>query len=73
MKRSSLAEPPIGMHECNELDVAICRYHDGRIAHSPGTNDRYGNVYYCPVGEMYWRYTQRQSGMLAPLKFAKGM
>lgn len=73
MKRSSLAEPPIAVGECNVLQVAICRFHDGRIGFSPAAGDEFGNVYFCPVGGMYWRYTQRRSGMLTPMKFPKGL
>lgn len=73
MKRSSLAEPPIAMDECDALNVAICRYHNGRIAHSPTGNDRHGNVYWCPVGSMFWHYSERRAGLHAPLNFPRGM
>lgn len=67
--RSSGAEPPITVEEARAADTAICRWHNGSIAHSPTTNDVYGRVYLCPVGKSYWRYSREDAGMYAPLTY----
>ena len=66
---STAADPPITVAEARAAETAICRWHNGRIAHSPTGNDSYGNVYLCPVGGMYWRYTERDASMYAPLNY----
>lgn len=66
---SSSADPPITAAEARAADTAVCRWHNGRIVHSPTPADRYGNVYFCPVGRTYWRYSKQDSGFYAPLDY----
>lgn len=66
--RSSLAEPPIAADEARGADIAICRYHKGLITQ---TGDRDGAVFFCPMGQEYWRYTKQINGMFKPLKYPK--
>jgi len=70
---SSLAQPPIRPDEALNAPTAVCRYHDGRIRHTWAEGDRYGNVYFCPIGQMYWRLNKHQNGFLEPLSFPKGL
>lgn len=70
---SPLAKPPIRGPEAVNAPTAICRMHNGRIAHGLAAGDYYGMVLYCPVGKMYWRLQERIPGLFAPLKFPKGL
>lgn len=49
---STWADPPITADEARAAQDAICRWHNGRIAHSPSSSDRYGNVYFWPIGRL---------------------
>lgn len=69
---SDLADPPITPDEARAAETAVCRYHNGRIGHSPTTSDIEGRVLFCPVGGQYWRYSKQQSGMYAPLDYGPG-
>lgn len=64
--RSDIAEPPITESEARAADTSICRNHKGLVSQ---TGEREGIVLFCPVGREYWRYTKRQSGMYAPLRY----
>ncbi|MDE2101725.1 MAG: hypothetical protein KGL39_31050 [Patescibacteria group bacterium] len=68
MKRSDLARPPIQDHEIEGAHTSICVYHNGLVAQ---TGDVEGKVMFCPVGKMYWRYSKKQGGMYAPLRYPK--
>jgi hypothetical protein len=70
---SPLAQPPIRAPEAVNAPTAVCRVHNGRIVHQLADGDEYGKVYFCPIGEMYWRLQKNIAGMYAPLKFAKGL
>lgn len=70
---SDLAEPPIGQDEARSAEPAICRFHGGLIGQRLAAGDRYGKVYYCDAGRMFWRLTRRPSGMMTPLHFPKGL
>jgi hypothetical protein len=50
---SRLADPPISDAEAKAAKDAICCGHRGLIA---VTGDRLGSVWFCPVGNQYWRY-----------------
>lgn len=67
------AMPPIHPEEARGAATAICRYHKGRIIHGLATGERYGQVFYCPIGRQYWRLTERVSAMHRPLAWPKGM
>jgi hypothetical protein len=70
---SELAEPLVTPDEVKNVETAVCRVHKGHIANGLAANDYYGRVYYCPIGSMYWRLTQRIAGMNAPLKFPRNL
>lgn len=59
MRFSTLARPSISPDEAEHAEVAICRVHDGMIKTQPTPQDTDGRVYYCPIGDCAWRYTQR--------------
>jgi hypothetical protein len=65
--RSELAEPAITIAEARAVDLArdttVCRWHRGQHTHLNVD----GKVYFCPIGQMYWRYTRQPSGFLKPL------
>jgi hypothetical protein len=50
---SSRADPPITAEEAATAQVSICPWHDGLVRL---TGDKPGRVFYCPTGEMHWRY-----------------
>ena len=68
---SSLADPPITLSEALAVDLGrdttICRWHRGQYTHLNAD----GNVYFCPIGRMYWRHTKRPSEFLRPLPYPK--
>lgn len=66
--RSSIAEPPISADEARAADTAICRYHKGLITQ---VGDRDGAVFFCPMGQEYWRYTKHVNGMFKPLNYPR--
>ena len=70
---SELAEPLITPDEVDNVQTAVCRVHKGHITHGLAAGDFYGRVLWCPIGKMYWRLTERVSGMNSPLKFPKGL
>jgi hypothetical protein len=71
---SELAEPLITPDEVEgDVPTTVCRIHKGHIANGLAAGDRYGRVYYCPIGKMLWRLTERVSGMNSPLRFPKGL
>lgn len=70
---SELAEPLITPEEVTDVATAVCRVHKGHIANGLAAGDYYGRVYYCPIGRMLWRLTERVSGMNTPLRFPKGL
>ena len=70
---SELAEPLITPDEARDAETAVCRVHKGKIADGLAFGDYYGRAYFCPVGNMYWRLTSQVSGMMAPLRFPKGL
>jgi hypothetical protein len=49
------------------IDTTVCRWHRGWHTHLNVD----GTVYYCPIGQMYWRYAKQPSGFLKPLQYAK--
>ena len=67
MKLSNLAHPPIQPKETDKAETAICRNHNGLIRL---TGDRDGRVFFCPVGNEFWRYSaKRETGMHSPLPY----
>ena len=66
-------DPPILPEECEEGNVAICRYHGGKVRDGLASGDYFGRVYLCPIGGMYWRLTKPKLGMNTPLRWPKGM
>jgi hypothetical protein len=66
---SSLADPPITLAEALAVDLAqdttLCRLHRGQHTHL----NIDGRVYFCPVGRMFWRYSNRPSEFLKPLRY----
>jgi hypothetical protein len=67
--RSSLAEPPITSEEAGSVDLTIdtsvCRWHKGQLTHLNAD----GKVYFCPIGQQYWRYSNQSRDMYAPLNY----
>lgn len=49
------ANPPITAKETENCKHAICLWHHGLIARHPSPSE-YGHVFFCPIGEQYWRY-----------------
>ena len=70
---SELAEPLITPEEVIDVPTAVCRIHKGHITHGLAAGDYYGRVYYCPIGRMLWRLSERVSGMNVPLQFPRGL
>lgn len=71
---SELAEPLITPDEVEGgAETTVCRVHKGHITNGLAAGDHYGKVFWCPIGRMYWRLTQRLSGMNVPLRFPKGL
>ncbi len=70
---SELAEPLVTAEEARNAPTAVCRIHKGRIADQLADGDYYGQVYWCPIGAMYWRLTRHVSGMHTPLTFPRGL
>lgn len=68
---SSFADPPITPEEALAAETANCRRHRGLIATAPLPSEVHGRVFFCGVGREYWRYDSHQSGMYAPLRYAK--
>jgi hypothetical protein len=66
---SSLADPRPRADECERAQTAICPYHGGLIATQPTQHDHEGDVYFCPIGGMYWRYTRQRHKGLKPLRW----
>jgi len=49
-------DPPITLAEAQAVDAddtTLCRLHRGQLTHL----NEDGKDYFCPVGQMYWRYT----------------
>lgn len=65
-KISPAARPPIMLSELDHCRDANCPQH-GRI-HDPA--DKEGEVFFCGVGQQYWRYS-RESGMYGRLNYSK--
>lgn len=59
---------PITLAEKAKADTAICRHHKGLIRE---TGDVEGTVFYCPIGDEYWRYTRAQTGFNTLLPYQK--
>jgi hypothetical protein len=68
---SSLADPPITLAEALAVDPAqettLCRLHRGQHIHL----NLDGQVYFCPIGRMYWRHTKKPSEFLRPLRYPR--
>jgi len=67
------ADEPITPPEAEGARHTVCRMHNGLIRRGLTLGDRWGQVYFCPVGRMYWRLERHMGGMYAPLNFPKGM
>lgn len=64
---SELARPPIQQHEAENAPHSICVLHNGLVRQ---TGDIEGRVFYCPVGQCYWRYSNNvKHGMHSPLAY----
>lgn len=70
---SELAEPLITPDEAKDAPTTVCRIHKGHISNGLAAGDYYGRVYYCPIGNMLWRLTERLNGMNVPLRFPRGL
>lgn len=68
---SGLADPPITISEARAIDLArdttICRWHRGEWTQL----NVEGNVYFCPIGRMYWRHTRLLSDYLTRPRYPK--
>lgn len=54
-RTSERAEPPITEAETRSAPVSVCRFHDGLVRL---TGDTPGRVFFCPIGNQYWRYAK---------------
>jgi hypothetical protein len=55
------------LDEARAAETSTCSWHDGRIKADPLPSDVDGNVYFCPLGRLYWRYTKRDDAFHRPL------
>lgn len=68
---SDLADPPIQPDEIEGVETAICRIHGGLLRYGRTAQDRDGRVYFCPVGDTYWRLGRSANDVnqLPPLNY----
>lgn len=55
--------------ETKHAEIAICPNHGSKFSNM----NTVGKVYFCPIGGAYWRAGSKDSGMHAPLRWAKGL
>jgi hypothetical protein len=49
------AKPPITQKETEGAEGSVCRWHGGIIGRFPAPA-QYGKVFFCPIGQQFWRY-----------------